>query len=353
MHLILRRTDKIILFLFHLFGYVLACGFTFFIKLDLLLFFIVTISIQELIYLQFWGRFKVKIPKYASWGNSPETRLRSELWLSLFTGLFFTVMTLLSIFLFQTKLVITLDSALFILVSFILWAIFVNIGGEFLHVYFSVKHAQKKIEQNKSEVIKLRKEVLQDLISPHFLFNSLNTVSSVITENKAKSIRFVKEVSDLYKFMLTDSHKVVISLKEDMLLAQKYAFLLKTRLEDGVNIVFHIPDLYHRCILPPMTVQNLVENCVKHNVVSKRSVLRIDVFIGGSYLIVKNNLNLKMNSGMGSTNLGLNYIISQFEQLSDEEVVIVKTKDEFIVKIPLIYEETRKIIQKKNIYSAA
>jgi len=352
MQIAFRRTDKIILFGFHLVGYVLACEFIFFIKLESLFFFIVSIGVQGLIYLKLWAKFKLKIPKYASWGNSAETRLRSEIWWSLFTGLFFTVSTVLSIFLFQSELVLTPDNTLFILVSFLLWGTFVNVGAEFIYVYFSVKHVRKNIEQDKNEVIKLRKEVLQDLISPHFLFNSLNTVSSVISENKAKSIRFVKELSDLYKFMLNGSHKVVISLKEDIILAEKYSFLLKTRLEDGVDIDFHIPDLYHRCILPPMTVQNLVENCVKHNVVSKRSVLRIDVFIGGSYLIVKNNLNLKMNSGKGSTNLGLNYIISQFEQLSDEEVVIIKTKDEFVVKIPLIYEETRKVIQKKNIYSS-
>jgi two-component system LytT family sensor kinase len=216
---------------------------------------------------------------------------------------------------------------------------------------FSVKQAKDSIEQDRNEVIKLRQEVLQDLISPHFLFNSLNTVSSVISENKAKSIRFVKELSDLYGFMLNDSHKSVISLREDIELAEKYAFLLKTRLEGGVDIGFNIPNRFKECILPPMTVQNLVENCAKHNVVSKRSVLRIDVFIEGNYLVVKNNLNLKMNSGRGSTSLGLNYICSQIEQLSEEEVVILKTKKDFVVKIPLIYEDTRKVFQKGSSFS--
>ena len=351
MYITFRRTDKVVLFIYHLIGCLVACGFVFSLGLKHLLFFLISLSIQGLVFIKLWEQFKIKIPKYASWGNSPEVRLRSEIYWSLFSGLFFTVNTLLSIVMFQSEIVLTWQNILFAWVTFTLWALFVNAGGEFLHLLFSVQNVQDSIEQDKNEVIKLKKEVLQDLVSPHFLFNSLNTVSSVISENKAKSIRFVKELSDLYSFMLNDSHKSVISLKEDVLLAEKYSFLLKTRLEDGIEVDFNVPSEYDNCLLPPMTVQNLVENCVKHNVVSKRSVLRISVFVQGGCLVVKNNLNLKMNSGVGSTSLGLNYISSQIEQLSDEEVLIDKTSTFFVVKIPLIYEETRKLIQKGSSFS--
>ncbi|MFT6716681.1 MAG: two-component system LytT family sensor kinase [Saprospiraceae bacterium] len=351
MYITFRRTDKVILFVYHLIGYLVAVCFVFSISFHFLFFFTVSLCFQGLLYIKLWEQFKAKIPKYASWSKSPNRRLRSEIWWALFTGLYFAGNTLMSIVLFENEIDLTWKNIVFTCVTFTLWAVFVNAGGEFLHLIFSVKHVQDSIEQDKNEVIKLKKEVLQDLISPHFLFNSLNTVSSVISENKAKSIRFVKELSDLYGFMLSDSHKTVIPLKNDIELAKKYAFLLKTRLEDGVEIDFNVPSEYDNCLLPPMTVQNLVENCAKHNVVSKRSVLRISIYVDGGYLVVKNNLNLKMNSGKGSTNLGLNYICSQIEQLSDQEVVIDKTRELFVVKIPLIYKDTRKSLQKGSSFS--
>lgn len=353
MYITFRRTDKLVLFIYLLVGLILSCGFVFLVSIDNSLFFAVSIGLQGLIYIKIWQRFKGKIPDHASWGNSPELRLRSEIWWILFTGAFFAVNTLVSIALFKREIILTWQNTLFLTVAFTLWAAFVNIGGEFLHVYYSVKHSIETVEHNRNEVIKLKKEVLQDLISPHFLFNSLNTISSVISENKAVSVRFVKELSDLYSFMLHDSHESVISLEKDIELAKKYAFLLKTRIEDGINVSFDVPSVCNRCLIPPMTVQNLVENCVKHNVVSKKTVLQIDIYVENTYLVVKNNLNLKMNSGKGSTSLGLNYISSQMERLSEENITVSKTKDEFIVRVPLVYEHTRKVMPKASNYGRA
>ncbi len=313
----------------------------------------VSLSVQGFIHMLMWGSYKVKVPKIASWSTNVTKRLRLEFLWSLFSGFFFSGATLLTLLFFSSHVTLTSELVWFMLMSFSLWAAFVNAGGEFLHLLFTLNQTQELIEHDKNEVIKLKREVLQDLISPHFLFNSLNTVSSVISENRAKSIRFVKELSDLYGFMLKNSHKSVVSLGEDMVVAEKYAFLLKTRLESGIEVVFDVPKVFNAWLLPPMTLQNLVENCVKHNVVSKKKVLFISVFVDGDFLVVRNNLNLKMNSGVGSTHLGLDYICSQIEQLSEEEVIISQSKDEFIVLIPLIYEHTRKVTTKISGFSKA
>lgn len=335
-----KNTDKVVLYTYHFTGYLVAAAFVFSTSFnDHLLFLAASLAVQSFIYIKIWERFKGKVPKYASWRKDIHLRFRSEIWWSLFTGLFFTVNTIISFGLYTKATGFSWQTIVILYFCYSIWAIFVNLGGEFLHLLYVVKHSKYTVDQDRNEVIKLKKEVLQDLISPHFLFNSLNTISSVISENKAKSIRFVKELSDLYGFMLNDSHKSVISLEEDLDLAKKYAFLLQTRLETGVKIDFEVENEFFKCLLPPMTIQNLVENCVKHNVVTKKSVLEIKIYVENRYLVVRNNLNLKMNSGRGSTSLGLNYICSQVEQLINDKVIIRQTASDFVVKIPLIYAE--------------
>lgn len=334
----LKNSDQVLLFLFHFIGFGGIVLALFPGALNHLIFLVLLLCSQSLLHLKWWRKFKHKIPQHSSWRKKLSPRFLSELQWSLLTGIVFTLTTLLCYRLYTLNHGLQLPNAFVFVLSGIIWSIFINLGGEFVHLLNVIKNSNIRVDQDKNEVIKLKKEVLQDLISPHFLFNSLNTVSSVISENKTKSIRFVKELSDLYLFMLNDSHKTVVSLEEDLNLARKYAFLLQTRLEKGVKINFEVEKEFYNCLLPPMTIQNLVENCVKHNVVTKKSVLEINIYVQGGFLIVKNNLNLKMNSGKGATNLGLNYICSQVEQLINDKVIIIQNLREFVVKIPLIYK---------------
>lgn len=339
MRLKVKIADYFYVFLFYFIGYFFLIKLLLNLEKYTELIIGVTLLLVTGFFLKRWESHKSKVYQQVSWKIDTRSRIESEIKWSLINGLIFSFVTLLTLVAVEeAPLQTTMLKKLVVLsFGFVLWSLTVNLFGEFLHLLSSIKRTKKRIDQEKSEVIKLKREVLQDLISPHFLFNSLNTISTFISENRAKSIRIVKELSDLYGFIINNVHKNVVSLKEDLELAKKYSFLLKSRLESGVEIVFAVPDRYFECFIPPMTLQNLVENCVKHNVVTKKSILQIDIFVENEYIVVKNNLNLKMNSGVGSTNLGLNYIKSQMELIADKKVIITKDDKEFIVKIPLVY----------------
>ncbi len=285
-----------------------------------------------------WTQFKSKVLVDHSWKKGIPIRVLLELRWSVGNGMLFSAVALLSLWFIEAEVTFAPLSILVYTLSVITWSIFVNFGGEFLHVFKKITKSRRKIDQQKSDAIKIRQEVLQDLISPHFLFNSLNTISSYLSEDKDKSMQIVKELRDLYSFMLNNTQKTFITIQEDLDLAKKYIFLLKTRFENAISVDIIVKKEYLLCLLPPMSLQNLVENCVKHNVASKRSVLHITIEIEDNHIVVRNNLNLKDKTGRKSTNLGLNYIQSQIEVLANRKIIIDQTVDEFVVKLPLIYE---------------
>lgn len=336
-----KRSDYSLLFFYYFIGFFILSQVLLAETQQDVYFLASYIAVLSLLILKRWYVFKSRVFHLATWKLNTAQRLRLEFIWSLKNGLLFLTLILLGFMAFKKGISFNALDFIWCVTSCLLYSLLVNFGGEFLHVLASVNRTRKRIDQEKNEVIKLKQEVLQDLISPHFLFNSLNTISTFISENKDKSIQIVKELSDLYGFILNNSHKTVVFLKEDLELAKKYAFLLKTRLENGVSINFDVGTAYYSCYIPPMTIQNLVENCIKHNVVSRKLALEIEIYVENDYLIVKNNLNPKINSGVGSTNLGLNYIKSQVAQLIDQKVTIEETQKEFKVSIPLIYEVNR------------
>lgn len=343
MYVSFQRSDELKLMVYHISGYLAAISLISSPSVKELVIALAILIAVTLGYIPMWKKFKQRVALECSWRKDKHLRIQKEFQWGALSGLYFflTAMScvlILSSFTGYFDELLRPQALIVALLSILIWSSFVNFGGEFLHLLRAIKHSEHNLELNRSEGIKLKKEVLQDLISPHFIFNSLNTVSVILQENKAKSIRFVRELMDLYSFMLNDSHKSVIFLEEDLKLAKKYAYLLKTRLETGVNVDFSIPKQYYKCYLPPMTLQNLVENCVKHNAVTKKTVLNINIFIEGPYIVVKNNLMPKMVDSSKSTSLGLDYISTQVDQLIKEKVIVKKTDEEFIVKIPLIYE---------------
>lgn len=333
-----NQRDKVVLFIHNFLGYSIISSFLLANDKMEVTFLVVITAILALLFTRRWELFKANALQSLSWKKNPNKRLRLELKWGVSNGLLFSVVTIVAFWLFSYPDALTFKKIVLLTASCIFWSTGVNFGAELVHLLGKIKKTRRLVEQEKNEVIKVKKEVLQDLISPHFLFNSLNAISLIISEDKTKSIRIVKELSDLYGFILNKTHKTVVLLSEDLDLAKKYSYLLKTRLESGINISFEVPKRYFSCLIPPMTLQNLVENCVKHNVVTKKRVLNIRIFVENDYIVVSNSVNLKMNSGRGSTSLGLNYISSQIGLLDDRKIVVDQNASEFVVKIPLIYK---------------
>jgi len=190
----------------------------------------------------------------------------------------------------------------------------------------------KKMEQ---ENIHSKIEILKSEVNPHFLFNSLNNLMSLIEENQSVASNYVQELSNVYLYVLKSKEKELVELSDEIGFAKSYSFLLFKRF--GNNLIFNlnIDETYHKYYVPPLCMELLIENAVKHNIVTASNPLTLDIFVENDSLVFKNNLQLK-NIAEPSTKIGLQNIEKRYGYLSDKKVEIIKNKRYFIVKLPLI-----------------
>lgn len=279
----------------------------------------------------------VQLELWYPWRENPRKRVLYQI---LINGGFFILTIILTMLLFY-KLFFSVDWKEF-------WSIcrYGLIIGLFTTVFFNVLYAgfyffeQWKLSLTETE--RLRKEqiqsqfnVLKNQINPHFLFNSLNTLTNLIVEDQAKAIQFVRHFSTVYRHVLTNQQKEVITLKEELKAANAYIELLKKRFEENIKISVAIPDSYLQQTLPPLTLQMLLENAIKHNIIARHKPLKIDVFIENDQIIVQNNLQPKLITN-NSTRLGLQNITNRYLLLSNKPPIIKKTNTHFIVEMPLL-----------------
>lgn len=195
-----------------------------------------------------------------------------------------------------------------------------------------------RAEQLQKENFRAQFESLKSQIDPHFLFNSLNILGALIYKDPGKAVQFVRQLSKVYRIVLDSNRKQVVPLRTELELVEAYVFLLKTRFGDQLDIQIDVPLGKMEYELPPTTVQMLVENAVKHNGYTSEEPLTIKVFIEGQYLVVVNNLQPRLEKAE-SSKVGLENILNRYSYLSDKQVEVMPTENEFIVKLPLLQEE--------------
>lgn len=181
-------------------------------------------------------------------------------------------------------------------------------------------------------------DTLKNQVSPHFLFNSLNTLSSLVEEekDKEKAINFIAELSRVYRYLLQSNERELTSLSAELDFIKAYFFLLQTRFGEGVKLEVNIPQQYNDFLLPPLTLQILIENAVKHNIVSVHTPLYIRIYIEkNDTLVVDNNLQRKSQQVPGGK-MGLVNIMSKYKLLNQPDVIIKETETSFRVKLPLM-----------------
>lgn len=174
---------------------------------------------------------------------------------------------------------------------------------------------------------------LKSQINPHFLFNSLNSLSSLVRENK-EAKTFVSKLSFLYRYILQSGEKDLVSLKEELKFLDSYTHLIKTRYRDNFSINIDIPNQFLERELPVLTLQLLVENTVKHNEISVNKPLTVNIFIEKEYLIVENIINPKLTT-IDSSGQGLSNIDKRCFLLKNKHILIETVNNKFVVKIPL------------------
>jgi sensor histidine kinase YesM len=192
-------------------------------------------------------------------------------------------------------------------------------------------------------------ESLKNQIDPHFLFNSLNVLSSLIEENPENAQRFTTSLSKVYRYVLEQKDKDLISVVEELSFAKTYMNLLKMRFEN--SLTYEIPtettDLDAKVV--PLSLQLLLENTVKHNIVSESKPLHIKIYIENDMLCIENNLQKKEVFG-DRKGVGLQNIVDRYDIISKRKIKILETEKQFIVKIPILKKDII-IMETQNIYS--
>ncbi|MCI2227952.1 2TM domain-containing protein [Polaribacter sp. MSW13] len=180
-------------------------------------------------------------------------------------------------------------------------------------------------------------ESLKNQLDPHFLFNSLNVLTSLIGENPAQAEKFTTKLSKVYRYVLEQRNKDLVPITEELNFAKTYMQLLGMRFEDAVK--FNIPDTVsnNELKIVPLSLQLLLENAVKHNVVSSSKPLEISIYEDGNYLIIENNINPKEAIGK-STKVGLQNIADRYGLITQKGVKIENDNKTFKVSLPLLYK---------------
>nr|WP_314839537.1 2TM domain-containing protein [uncultured Flavobacterium sp.] len=207
-------------------------------------------------------------------------------------------------------------------------------------IYFYKAYNENKVKEQKiiAGTANAKFESLKNQIDPHFLFNSLNVLSSLIEENPENAQRFTTSLSKIYRYVLEQKDKELVSVAEELAFAKTYMNLLKMRFEN--SITFQLPtdfdNLEARVV--PLSLQLLLENTIKHNVVSENKPLQITIYIQDNYLVVQNNLQKKevLQDRQG---VGLQNIVSRYALLSKRKVLVEQTETDFKVLIPILTKQ--------------
>jgi LytS/YehU family sensor histidine kinase len=192
-------------------------------------------------------------------------------------------------------------------------------------------------EQLKRENIQSQFEALKNQLDPHFLFNSMNTVYSLIDTHPDKAKEFITKFSKIYRHVLNVKGKVVVPLKDEIEFLNAYIFLQKIRHEGNLDISINIDAQKLNHYIPPLSLQMLVENAIKHNIVSEKHPLKITIFNTNTSLIVKNNLQTK-DLISESTKIGLNNLSERYKHISDKMPEFYIKDNEYVAEIPLLEE---------------
>lgn len=190
-------------------------------------------------------------------------------------------------------------------------------------------------EQLQKENFRAQLNYLKSQMDPHFLFNSLNVLNSLIYVDQEKATAFTKQLAQVYRSFLEKSEQTLVSLNEELKLVQNYVALLQTRFGEDLVVKIEVPATCFARQLPPGAIQLLVENAVKHNRFTKREPLHIYLYTEEGKIVVKNNLQERKEE-VSKSRHGLHNIKERYAFLTDREVEILQSDKAFIIKLPLL-----------------
>jgi two-component system, LytTR family, sensor kinase len=220
---------------------------------------------------------------------------------------------------------------------------YATLANLLFHLVNAVYHYLKQFKSKQLEAEELKRinmqaqlQAVNNQINPHFLFNNLNVLSSLALTDPQEANRFTEAFSQVYRYILSNTDKELVMVKEELDFIQPYLFLLKKRFPQGIQVDIDVSDKARKLYMVPVALQLLIENAIKHNVASSSRPLRIDIMANGKQeLTVVNNLQLKKNREP-SSNIGLQNINKRYGLLFHKNIQIAQSEAVFSVTLPLI-----------------
>lgn len=228
------------------------------------------------------------------------------------------------------KLVLLYNALIYAVVNIILMIIL-----EAWLFFIESDKARTKAETLEKELAQIRFEVLKNQINPHFMFNSLNVLSGLIDKDVAKAQLFIDEFSHIYRYVLETIEKPVVTLNEELGFIRSYIFLQQIRYGEALIVNINLPADTLHLLLPPLSLQVVLENAVKHNIIDSLKPLQIDISYEKEWLIIRNNIQLKISAGV-STGLGQSNMVKRYAMICEITPEFRVKTNHYIVKLPLL-----------------
>ena len=225
---------------------------------------------------------------------------------------------------------------LFFPAAFTVFAILlIEIGSQFFNAW---KQSILEVEKYKTESANAQLQNLKNQLNPHFLFNNLSVLTSLIYINQDKAVAFINELSKVYRYALDSKSAELVSLREELDFLYHYIYLLKIRFDSSISFHFNIDENKMNSYLPPMCLQMLVENTIQHNEASQAKPLQVSIYTADNLLKIENTIQ-KRSDETASSGMGLKNIQSRYSFFSDNKIEISNDGNKFMVSLPLIQQK--------------
>jgi len=272
------------------------------------------------------------------WTKAPTIRF----FLTLFSALIYTVLAFLLLnfayvfYRFGTsfsEFLPQLDKSFFYTVVAITMIIHLFMHGISFLGYW--KESELEAERLKMENLSSKYETLKNQVNPHFLFNSLNVLSNLVYKDQDVAAKFIKQMSKVYRYVLDTKDKEVVPLRTELEALDAFVFLSKMRFGDNFHVNINLPR-NEDIMVAPLTLQMLVENAIKHNVISKAKPLKIELNLEDDTFIIVQNNRQKKSSHIESSGIGIPNIQARYKYISQKDISVIESNDYFTVKIPIV-----------------
>ena len=281
--------------------------------------------------------------KKYSWLQATRKRLVAQIITTIFfNGILITILLLIGNYIHQRDEEFRphrphhgIDPLFFPSVFIVIAILLIEIGSQFFSAW---KQSIVEVEKYKTESANAQLQNLKNQLNPHFLFNNLSVLTSLIYINQDKAVAFINELSKVYRYALDNKSAELVSLKDELDFLYHYIYLLKIRFESNISFHFNIDEKMMNSYLPPMCLQMLVENTIQHNEASQAKPLQVSISTAGDFLKICNTIQ-KRSDETASSGMGLKNIQSRYSFFTDKKIEISNDGSKFIVSLPLIQQK--------------